>query len=423
MWTTAKKVVRASLAMAAFYASRFYRRDPRLWVFGARHAFGGNAHYFFLWVSHHEPQIEAVWITADRSIVERIRSAGLRAELSGTSAARSVQRRAGVYLYNDRVSEIGAKRSNGALLVNLWHGSGLKNIASHHKKSVLYNLHQGRLSSLRVRYERIEHPARAVFVSTSPAIAARFSKAYDVPLSDCPIVGTPRLDASVDRHLRARSMEFGNYAEFDAARKNNREIYIYMPTYRPGNRKFLGDALPDPERLSAILKARSAVMFVKLHARDKSGLAMLESGEVESERRILPWPPGCIFYNVINDIDCLITDYSSVMFDFIAIKSGGMLLYPFDIDQYVDERGFYFPYQDSVAGHRVDNFPALCDAIASGQALTQIDAPQLARVRDRVWEGSKVPASPHVSEEIKRRAGLRRCDEKLPLAYPSALPA
>ena len=417
------KIVRAIFTWAEFHWAGLYRRDPRLWVFGARHAFAGNSHYLFLWVAHQEPDIEAVWIATDRSTADRIRRAGLRAEVKGTRSALRVIRRAGVFFYNDRVSEIGAAASNGAVLVNLWHGSGLKNIASLHKKSVLYDLGKGRLSGLRVKYERIEHPARAIFVSTSPAIAARFSEAFDVPLSDCPIIGTPRLDPAVDKQMRAWSKEFGAYAEFESARKHNREIYIYMPTYRPGHREFLGAALPDPERLSEILRARSAVMFVKLHPQDQSRHSLPDNASAGPDPRILSWAPDMLFYNVIDQIDCLITDYSSVMFDFIAVKSAGLLLYPFDIDRYLDERGFYFPYEENVAGHRADTFSDLCDAISTGRAVAEIELSKLDRVRKRVWEGSKLPASRGVTDEIRQRAGLPGRSEGRAIAHATGLVA
>jgi CDP-glycerol glycerophosphotransferase (TagB/SpsB family) len=419
-----RKIARATFTLAAFYSSKFQRRDPRLWVFGSKRGFDGNSHYLFLWVAHNEPEIEAVWITADPSIADEIRSAGLKSEVRGTPSARRVLRRAGVYIYNSKVSDVGATESNGALLVNLWHGSGLKNIASHNKTNILYDLrNKGRLNGLRAKLVRIEQSARAVFISTSHDIAVRFSEAYGAPLTNCPIVGTPRLDASINKQLRAWSKQFGTYAEFEVARKNNREMYVYMPTVRSGDREFLKEALPDPERLSAVLRARSAVMFLKLHPRDEARHRMADSSWAGFDERILPWPRDAIFYNVMHEIDCLITDYSSVMFDFIAIKSAGLLLYPFDIDRYVDERGFYFPYAESVAGHRANKFSELCDAIASGRAIAEIDPCKLAKVRARVWDGSKLPASPDVTDEIKRRAGLRGRKERQHISRASGLSA
>jgi CDP-glycerol glycerophosphotransferase (TagB/SpsB family) len=164
-------------------------------------------------------------------------------------------------------------------------------------------------------------------------------------------------------------------------------------------------------------------MFLKLHPRDEARHRRLGQPWSGYNERILQWPRDALFYNVMNEVDCVITDYSSVMFDFIAIKSSGLVLYPFDMDRYVDERGFYFPYEENAASHRADTFPELCRAIASGRALSEIEPAQLARLRARVWRGSKLPASAHVTKEIEIRAGLRKADEELPIAIAPAVAA
>ncbi|MGL5963822.1 MAG: CDP-glycerol glycerophosphotransferase family protein [Fusobacteriaceae bacterium] len=48
--------------------------------------------------------------------------------------------------------------------------------------------------------------------------------------------------------------------------------------------------------------------------------------------------------------DILITDYSSVFFDFAILKKP-MIFYPYDFEKYRDDdRGFYFPYEETVPG-------------------------------------------------------------------------
>jgi len=397
--------VKAVCKLAIYAASALLPRDPNLWVFGAKHAFAGNSHFLFLWVSEHEPQIDAVWITPDVQIAEKIRAAGFRAEVRGTWRGTRALAGAGVYIYNDQVEDVGVALCNGALLVNLWHGSGIKTIAAHNKRSPLYAKKRRRFELVKKARTLGRSLTANLFVSTSPAIAVRFSRAYGVPLESCPIIGTPRLDASVDAAVRSLSKSFGSYGEWQQARETHREIYVYMPTFREGGRDFLSEALPDLERLGDLLAARHAIMFVKLHPRDRSR-NLLEIDNMKSGGRVRPWPKEVLFYNVLQDIDCLITDYSSVMFDFIAVKSSGVVIYPFDLDTFISERDLYFPFDESVAGKRVNSFDELCGAIETGAALVPIEARSLARVRARCWEGSISPAAAPVTAEIKSRCGL-----------------
>lgn len=53
--------------------------------------------------------------------------------------------------------------------------------------------------------------------------------------------------------------------------------------------------------------------------------------------------------------DILITDYSSVFFDFAILKKP-MIFYPYDFEKYRDDdRGFYFPYEETVPGPICDS--------------------------------------------------------------------
>ena len=58
-------------------------------------------------------------------------------------------------------------------------------------------------------------------------------------------------------------------------------------------------------------------------------------------------------YNDINDLliitDVLISDYSSVIFEY-ALLEKPMIFFAYDLESYVDERNFYYNYEDFVPG-------------------------------------------------------------------------
>ena len=68
----------------------------------------------------------------------------------------------------------------------------------------------------------------------------------------------------------------------------------------------------------------------------------------------------------INDIltvtDVMITDYSSVIFDYY-LTGGRMIFYPYDFDQYYNGRSFYFDYEDYLCGPMVKTPDELIEAI------------------------------------------------------------
>ena len=78
----------------------------------------------------------------------------------------------------------------------------------------------------------------------------------------------------------------------------------------------------------------SEVMYAKLHP--------LARGSIDfgNFRRIREFPSEYETYEFLNIADCLITDYSSVFYDF-AVTGRSIVLYTFDEKEYLRDRGLY----------------------------------------------------------------------------------
>lgn len=87
----------------------------------------------------------------------------------------------------------------------------------------------------------------------------------------------------------------------------------------------------------------------------------------------------------INDLlfvtDLLITDYSSVVFE-AALLNIPMLMYAFDLRQYIAGRDFYYDYEFFVPGKIVESFPALVEAVRS----EDYEAEKLSQFRTRFFD-------------------------------------
>jgi CDP-glycerol glycerophosphotransferase len=81
--------------------------------------------------------------------------------------------------------------------------------------------------------------------------------------------------------------------------------------------------------------------------------------------------------------DVMVTDYSSVMFDF-ALTGKPMLFYTYDLDHYRDSlRGFYFDFAPEVPGPVVQSMPALLDALSRVDRWQDEYKTRYARFRER----------------------------------------
>lgn len=98
------------------------------------------------------------------------------------------------------------------------------------------------------------------------------------------------------------------------------------------------------------------VMFVKLHYMNAAGI------DLSGYAHIRPFPQEFDGYEFLNALDVLVTDYSSVFFDF-AITGKKVILFTYDLEEYVRDRGFYFSL-DELPFPKVQTVEELVDELA-----------------------------------------------------------
>ncbi len=123
---------------------------------------------------------------------------------------------------------------------------------------------------------------------------------------------------------------------------SGKTAYAYLPTWRGtiGNvsseeqdRRLLGYF----EELDALLSEHQ-IVYVKMHTVSASHISLERFSHIRAF-------PAEETYAFLNAMDGLITDYSSVFFDF-AVTGKKIILFPYDLEEYEEERGFYFPLSD-----------------------------------------------------------------------------
>ena len=123
----------------------------------------------------------------------------------------------------------------------------------------------------------------------------------------------------------------------------NKKVIVFMPTWRGslGNRKDDDQFIYIMHLLMELEKKLSDdyIILTKLH--------QLSSNMVNFRKfeKIFSFPDGYETYEVLSCADILITDYSSVFFDF-ANTNKKIILYAYDYDQYFEDRGMYLNYKD-----------------------------------------------------------------------------
>jgi len=123
----------------------------------------------------------------------------------------------------------------------------------------------------------------------------------------------------------------------------DKEIFVYMPTWKVENvgakmKESLEEMKKTLLEIDALL-SDNQLMLLKLHPMVRA------AADVSGYKHIKAFPEGFEPYEVLAACDALITDYSSVFFDFASSKKKIVLFTP-DREQYDSSRGFYFPLSE-----------------------------------------------------------------------------
>ena len=217
---------------------------------------------------------------------------------------------------------------NGQMMVNIWHGIFYKNIR-------------------KLRNDP-EIPA-TITVGTSPLTKKMFAEAFGVSPTSVFISGYPRNDMMLRAKSHAAELKGALTPDLSAYRK----ILIWMPTFRRSNdgsvlkeglerdNPFQVPSFNDQE-FNRLLNAQDALCLIKPH------YFGLDNVEYKKYSNIMviddEWiaRQGITLYELIACTDALITDFSSVIIDYLLLDKP-VLCFCKDLQEYKQNQGLYFP--------------------------------------------------------------------------------
>jgi CDP-glycerol glycerophosphotransferase (TagB/SpsB family) len=155
-----------------------------------------------------------------------------------------------------------------------------------------------------------------------------------------------------------------------------KELWIYAPTHREENLDFIREAILSFDELNAACRARGVLFLFKVHPYTEMGVS------VDSFSNLWKLPNTVDLSPLLGLADVLVTDYSSILFDF-AITEKKVVFYPFDISKYADWPGLYDSYESIVYDTRVNTFTELLGVIYGDHAPG--DKARRMQIAERYW--------------------------------------
>jgi CDP-glycerol glycerophosphotransferase len=298
---------------------------------------------------------EVVFLTDQPSVRFALKAAGCRTgPLSGMSGWWQLLRCGTVVVDSTDWSYRGRFTAlRGARVVQLWHGVPLKRIELLVAKQIADNLSPlGRLAFWTYRALIGRHRRVDFLVSTS-AFVAHEAMMSCFNAQQWPATGYPRNDVLLDENLRHHplmliGMDDQAGQAVREARSRGCRVLLYAPTFRKHFVDPFSSGALNLAALERFAEAHDLLILVKLHPlmRQPADCGMVG-------RNIVFVSPDSDIYPLMGDVDLLVTDYSSIYFDFLLLDRP-IVYYCQDLNDYIkDDRGFIFDYDAMTPGPKV----------------------------------------------------------------------
>lgn len=355
-----KKFLKYLAQYLVFPFSFLVPRSRKKISFGSfRGGFDGNAKYLFIEMSNQGADV--VWLSQDKKTVQLIRSLGLKAQcvLSLKGAWRAL--RSKYWIINAYTSDILWAFSGGVTVINLWHGVGIKRAEYNVKAGPLYDRYI-RKTFKEAFYHPEAYRKPDYLVTASDFQTEFFCKTFRIPESSCIKCGYPRSRILVcnekERLAHIKAYEPASTAELISKIKGFSQTWIYMPTWRDSQRDIFAQNM-DLGKLNEALAEKNELLLLKPHP----NTIVRDLGAYPN---IMLLDPSADVYPILPYTDVLVTDYSSVLYDYLLMDGKKVVLYLYDVKDYVKDRDFAYPFDENVTGQKVLNFEELLAAVKEG---------------------------------------------------------
>lgn len=344
-----KFIIKALIFYPLFIFSFFCKRNKGKVCFGGE----ANAKYLFLFMK--KQNLRKIWISTNARDFEYFSNLNVEVYKRWSAKGLFHSLTAGIYVFTHDVHDINRWTCSGAKLVHLYHGLPVKKVSNDDKK----HNHSSLLYRMLIPSHFFPFDVQLV---TGSFFTNIFQRCFYLKEDACVQSMFPRnilLTKSredVELFLRQTHNSY-SLSLIEKMKKYNR-VYIYMPTWRDSGTDFLELANFNYKKLNKILQDNNDLFLFKLHP----ATFLNKKSEIEQFSNFEFIESTIDVYPLLKFTDCLITDYSSIYFDY-ALMNKDIILYMFDLDKYLAcERELYFDMAQLPALN-CNKFDDLCDLI------------------------------------------------------------
>ncbi len=227
------------------------------------------------------------------------------------------------YLFNDNTFLPFYIKKEGQVYLNTWHGTPLKTLG----KGIKNALHGiGNTQKNFVCADYLLYPNRYTMEHMTDDYMLQ-----NIATGEAILSGYPRNAVFFDENRRKEVI--------DELNLQGKKIYAYMPTWRGTVDSVSTTASDEVQGYLAEIDSKlrdDEILFVNLHPIARKNV------DFSNFKKIKTFPSQYETYDFLNCAECLVTDYSSVFYDYANTKKK-IILFAYDEEEYFADRGVYKP--------------------------------------------------------------------------------
>jgi CDP-glycerol glycerophosphotransferase len=296
----------------------------------------GNPYAIFLALVN-DPRFdgfEHIWILNNPSLIDGWRNSNVKL-VKRNSFRHAISLLSSKYLINNTTFASYVSKRDEQVYINTWHGTPIKTLGDDIAGSYGSG---GNIARNILQVDYLVLPNR--FTVDRILSSFNLSSIYPGKIIEN---GHPRIDLSFMTEIEKKGLR--NKLNIPDGKK----VILYAPTYRGE----LDDLKAEEEQVKEILE--------ELHAKHGSKYAVLYKGHYFDNLFFQLTGVHSISgqqdtNELLGIVDVLVTDYSSIAFDFIPLERP-IIYFSYDLDSYIRDRGLYFDLKEMPGSH--------CQSVAS----------------------------------------------------------
>lgn len=354
-------------------------RDRRKYLCGCYTGFMDNPKYLFIELLE-KKGYSTYWYSERKEEVKYVKSLGLPVVYCYSLKGMYHCLTAGNYVTSHNYHDYNEWTSGNVRLISLWHGVGPKNMYVEPPKFSFFKKCYNNIIS--------HKPTINMALSTSDVITEFHAKSIGYTPDKAVYHTYPRCDFMLKPidEIIATLKKIHDVASLQLIEELSayKRVFLYMPTWRDNDSDFIASSGFDFDKLDRMLIEKEYCFLMKMHPNTKLDLKSLtQYKNIKLMDRTIDIYPVMPFTSV------LVTDYSSIYYDYLLMPNKEVIFFTFDIEDYLKEcRDFLLDFKEVTPGVHVDSFDKLYTLIESGKKCSFVDRE---RIIDIFWSKAKTP--------------------------------